>query len=141
MKTFSVKVDRLENFVFKVDFGLEGVADLVMDEPEPVGEGKGPNASNIIAAAMGNCLSASLLFCLNKSHVEVNDIQASVDGAIKRNEEGRWRISKIEVNIDIDIEAGYENQIKRCLDIFEEYCIASQSIKDGIPVEVEVEWS
>ena len=38
-----------------------------MDEPEPMGENSGPNAGKVLAAAIGNCLTASLLFCLQKA--------------------------------------------------------------------------
>lgn len=65
-KTFKVSMKREKDFVFSVDFGLAGL-DFKMDEPEPVGSDVGPNASKVLAAAMGNCLTASLLFCLNKA--------------------------------------------------------------------------
>ena len=58
---------REEGFVFKVDFGLPGVKEFTMDEPAPVGDDSGPNASKVLAAAMGNCLTASLMFCLQKA--------------------------------------------------------------------------
>jgi len=98
-KTFQVEVEQERDFVFKVDFGLEGVDDLIMDEPEPVGGGIGPNAERLIAAAMGNCLSASLLFCLRKSRVEVSGMKAVVEGVVARNEEGRWRIRELNVEL------------------------------------------
>ena len=96
-KTFSVDVEHERGFVFKVDFGLDGVDDLMMDEPEPVGGGIGPNAERLVAAAVGNCLSASLLFCLRKSRVEVSGLKTAVEGIIARNEEGRWRIRELNV--------------------------------------------
>jgi hypothetical protein len=57
-----------------------------MDEPEPLGEGTGPNAARVLAAAIGNCLSASLLFCLDKARVEVSVVRTKVTGSIVRNE-------------------------------------------------------
>jgi len=38
-----------------------------MDEPEPMGGNSGPNACKVLAATIGNCLTASLLFCLQKA--------------------------------------------------------------------------
>ena len=50
--SFQIDVTREEGFAFSVDFGLEGVGDLVIDEPEPVGGATGPNASKVLAAAI-----------------------------------------------------------------------------------------
>jgi len=137
-KTFKVSMKRNEGFQFSIDFGMIDVENLLMDEPEPVGNGVGPDAKNIIAAAMGNCLSASLLFCLEKGRAEVGDIKTDVKGVMRRNKEGRWRIVEFTVDIYPDIEEKYESQFKRCLDIFEDYCIVSQSIQEGIPIKVYV---
>lgn len=136
-KTFSVKLKRSEGFVFHVDFGQEGFTDLIMDEPEPVGGDNGPNASRVLAAAIGNCLSASLLFCLQKSRVGVEGLETNVKGYTRRNEEGRWRISNVVVEIGLNFVGDYD-KIQRCLDIFEDFCVVSQSIKEGIPISVNV---
>ena len=137
-RDFSVSVRRQERFRFEVDFGLDGVGPLYMDEPEPVGGDSGPNASKVLAAAMGNCLTASLLFCLQKARAEVGDIETKVDGVIRRNGKGRWRI--VEINVEISPEVGeeYDSQYERCLGLFEEYCIVSKSVEQGIPLNVKV---
>jgi len=95
-RKFRVEVAEEKDFAFRVDFGLDGVDDLIMDEPEPMGGGAGPNASRVLAAAIGNCLCASFLFCLRKSRAEVSGMRATVEGAWVRNEEGRWRIREME---------------------------------------------
>ena len=137
-KIFQVEVTHEKDFVFKVDFGLNNVKDLTMDEPEPVGKGVGPNASRVLAAALGNCLSASLLFCLKKSRVEIKGMKTSVRGITSRNAEGRWRIPKFIVEITPNVDTKYEKPFERCIDLFEQFCIVSQSIKEGIPIEVKV---
>ena len=45
-----------------------------------------------MGAAVGNCLAASLLFCLEKARVPVTDIRARVEGYVVRNESGRLRV-------------------------------------------------
>ncbi|MFB0543433.1 MAG: OsmC family protein [Candidatus Bathyarchaeia archaeon] len=137
-KTFSVELELLRNYEFRVGFNLEGVGDLIMDEPPPGGEGKGPNASSLILAAVGNCLSASLSFCLRRSRVEVKGMKTEVEGTIARNEEGRWRIKEIKARLHPEVDEGQRNQLERCIEIFEQYCIATQSIRKGVDVDVEV---
>lgn len=137
-KTFKVNVTREGGFVFKVDFGLDGVGPLVMDEPEPLGGESGPNASRVLAATVGNCLCASLLFCLQKSKVDVSGMRATVDGVTARNEEGRWRIREMNVEISPEVSEGSRKKLGRCIELFEGFCIVSQSIEQGIPINVSV---
>src|SRR6266550_932883 len=63
-----------------VDFGVPGLGPLVVDEPEPLGAGIGPNPARVLGAALGACLGASLLFCLRRAHVDVSGLRTSVDG-------------------------------------------------------------
>jgi uncharacterized OsmC-like protein len=138
-KTFKVSLKREEGFVFKVDFGLPGVKEFIMDEPAPVGDDSGPNASKVLAAAMGNCLTASLMFCLQKARAEIGEIETKVEGRMRRNEKGRWRIAEVNVEIspEIDLEV-FQSQFDRCHGLFEDFCIVSKSIEEGIPINVKV---
>ena len=136
---FKVSMKREKDFVFYVDFGLDGVGPFIMDEPKPVGNDLGPSASKVLAAAMGNCLTASLLFCLQKARAEVGDIETRVEGKMMRNENGRWRINEVNIEIcpEIDLEE-FQSQYDRCHSLFEDFCIVSKSIEEGIPINVEV---
>lgn len=138
-RTFTVSMKREEGFVFKVDFGIQGVDDLIMDEPDPVGKNMGPNASKVLAAAMGNCLTASLMFCLQRVRAEVGGIETNVEGRMSRNEKGRWRIVEVNVEISPEIDLDkYKSEFDRCKGLFEDFCIVSQSIEQGIPINVKV---
>lgn len=134
---FAVQLQLEEGYRFSVDFG-QAFPPLVMDEPEPLGHGEGPNASRVLGAAIGNCLGASLLFCLQRSKVEVKDLRVEVAGTIERNENGRFRIAGVRVRLMPGIAAGDRERIERCLDVFEDYCIVTQSVRKGIDVQVEV---
>jgi organic hydroperoxide reductase OsmC/OhrA len=92
----------------------------------------------VLAAAIGNCLCASLLFCLRKSHVETSDIKAAVTATWVRNDSGRWRIKEIDVEIMPMILEKYSKQLERCIEIFEQFCVVSQSIKEGIEINVKI---
>ena len=136
-KSFSVKLKRLDGYRFEVDFGI-GTPSLVMDEPNPVGSGMGPNAHRVLAGAMGNCLTASLLFCLEKARAQVGGIETRVNGVMKRNEQGRWRIAEVDVEIIPEIPTEFHKQYERCAGIFEDFCVVSKSIEQGIPINVKV---
>ncbi len=136
-REFAVQLQLEEGYRFSVDFGQAFPA-LIMDEPEPLGRGQGPNAARVLGAAIGNCLGASLLFCLQRSKVEVRELRVEVAGTIERNEQGRLRIGGVRVRLMPGIAAGERERIERCLGIFEDYCIVTQSVRQGIDVQVEV---
>jgi organic hydroperoxide reductase OsmC/OhrA len=135
---FSLTMKQVEDFEFEVLFDWPEVPALTVDEPEPIGRGKGPNASRLLGAAVGNCLSASLLFCLQKSRVEVAGIATRVQGALRRNDAGRQRIGGLEVEITLDTAAGDARKVARCLDLFEDFCVVTASVRQGIDVAVTV---
>jgi uncharacterized OsmC-like protein len=137
-KEMITTLELLKGFEFKVKFDLENVSDLLMDEPAPVGEDLGPNASRVLSAAVGNCLSASLLFCLTKAKVNVEGLKTTVATTLARNEEGYWRVKDIRVKIFPNIDEKFSAQMKRCIELFERYCIVTQSVRKGILVSVEV---
>jgi organic hydroperoxide reductase OsmC/OhrA len=123
-----------------VDFGLEGIQELLMDEPKPLGKGEGPNASRLLGAAMGNCLSSSLLFCLQRVRIPVKGMKTYVNVKINRNERGRWRISEISVELNPDVDKEHIKQIEKCIKLFEDFCIVSKSVQQGIPLKTKVNW-
>lgn len=135
---FSITVEQLEDFEFQVRFDKPQYAELAMDEPAPLGKDAAPNAARILAAAIGNCLSASLLFCARKSKVTLGPVQTRVKARIARTEKGRLRIAGVEVEIDPQIAESEKEKAQRCLGLFEDYCVVTQSVRQGIPVDVTV---
>lgn len=135
---FSLRLERLTGFEFETRFDWEQVAPLLLDEPQPLGGGKGPNASRLIGAAVGNCLSASRLFCLEKAKQQVKAIHTEVTGTMARNERGRMRIGKLDVHITLDVAAEQLDRVNRCLQLFEDYCVVTASVRKGIPTSVVV---
>jgi uncharacterized OsmC-like protein len=91
-KTFSLSLELLENYVFKIDFDDAGY--ILTDEPEPLGQGEGPNPARLVGPAVANCLCASLLFALRKKKQYLPSIQANVSGEMDRVD-GFWRIVQI----------------------------------------------
>ena len=135
---FTIHIEHLQNYEFNVKFDWEGVDDVLMDEPPPLGQQQGPNASRLLAAAVANCLSASLLFCLKKNAAPAQSLKTQVTCILARNEKQRLRIGGLEVGISLDTEHFETTRLKRCLEMFEDFCVVTASIREGIPVKVSV---
>jgi uncharacterized OsmC-like protein len=134
-KTFSVSLELLENYLFKIDFGAFG--DLITDELEPLGNGEGPNPALLLAASVANCLAASITFAIRKFKEEPGKVTATVTGTIARID-GRLRIEKMQVRLQLGNTAENIPHIQRVLEKFEDYCIVTQSVRQGIEVNLEV---
>ena len=138
--TNTVSLTLKENYAFLATFEkFPGVAPILLDEPPPLGGAKGPNASAMLGAAVGHCLAASLLFCLRRSRVEVTDTNVKVAVRVARSEKGRLRITGIDVTIAPELAAVHDPaRFERCQELFEDFCTVTQSVRNGIPVDVKV---
>lgn len=131
----------MHDFEFRVQFDKSEFPELTLDEPPPLGQDKGPNATRMLAVAIGNCLAASLMFCLQRSKLVVDSLRAEVTPTTTRNEEGRWRVHHVDVKILIKTVENDPKRFQRCVEIFEKYCIVTASVRQGIPVNVKVSQS
>ena len=134
-----VSLAREEAFRFRVRWGGRGAPYLVTDEPPPLGAGAGPNPSELLAAAVGNCLASSLLFCMQKARLEVTDLDAEVVATTVRNQTGRLRIGEIRVHLSPAVGPEVREKMGRCLELFESFCIVTESVRHGFEVKVAVE--
>jgi organic hydroperoxide reductase OsmC/OhrA len=116
----------------------EGLPPIVFDEPPPLGEGNAPNAAAVLGAAIGNCLAASFIFCLRKVRLDPEDLTAHVVVHVSRNENGRFRISGVEVELDPELRESDRARFDRCERLFEDFCVVTESVRRGIPVNVKV---
>lgn len=138
-QAFTIKLDRREGYEFRTDLVQPAGGALVVDEAPPLGKGAGPNPARMLGAAIGHCLSASLLFCMGKARIPVGGLRSTVEGSLVRNERGRLRIGRIDVLLQPEIAQEDTGRIARCLEVFEDFCIVTQSVRAGIDVSVKVE--
>lgn len=137
-REFALVLRQEEGYRFAVDFG-EDLPALYVDEPPPLGAGEGPNAVRLLGAAVGNCLGASLAFCLQRSRIELRGLAVEVRGTIARNEQGRFRVERVAVKLAPEVAASDRERMQRCLGVFEDFCIVTQSVRAGLEVDVAVE--
>ena len=134
-----VHLSHARGFEFVASFpDLPDASPVLLDEPAPLGENQGPNAAALLAAAVGNCLAASLLFCLKKARVDVEGLTADVVTHVERNETGRLRIEGIDVDLLPSLDGADTARLARCGHLFEDFCMVTASVRRGIPVHVTV---
>ena len=144
----SLKLEK--NMIFKSTFQYQGLKELLIDETlESDGIKVGPDASTLLGMAVTGCLCASFLFCLAKRNLTLKDLEARTEISFKKNEQGYLRVEKIDVKIipkttNPDIKKRISQcikEIKRGHMLFEESCIITSSVRDGIKVDVNVDKS
>jgi len=132
------KLRFLQGYQFNVEFDAEGMPKLLLDEQKPAGQNAGPNPTRLLSAAIGHCLSSSLIYCLLKARVRINNIETTVRTNTARNKEGYLRVEGIDVQINLDVAEEDKSRVPRCKEIFENYCTVTQSVRKGIEVNVNV---
>ncbi len=136
-ETVSVTITQQEKYRFLVDFG-DAIPDLIADEPAPMGQGKGPGPTHMLLAAVANCLSASLLFSLQKFKQDAGGMTTTATCTIDRNEDNRLRVQHIDVTINLGKQGAEFEHLDRILGQFEDFCTVTQSVRAGIPITVAV---
>lgn len=126
-----------QDFQFQIDFGA-GKPGLLGDENPPLGQGSGPTPVQLLAAAVGNCMSDSLLFALRKYKQTPEPISCVVDAEVGRNAQNRMRVLGLDVALTLGVPAASLEHLDRVLASFEEFCTVGASVAQGIPVRVSV---
>jgi uncharacterized OsmC-like protein len=132
-----VHLQQVQDYQFDIRFG-DAVPVLRGDEPPPLGQGAGPSPVQLLAAAVGNCLSDSLLFALRKFKQTPEPIRTEVVAQIGRNPEGRLRVLSMAATLTLGVPAARLEHLDRVLASFEAYCTVTQSVGQGIPVTTRV---
>lgn len=116
----------------------DGMPEWASDLPPPLGQGAGPSPEHLLAAAVGNCLSSSLAFSLSRFKQDASPLTAEVSAVEGRNERNRLRVQRIDVRITLGKPAGEIEHLDRALATFEDFCTVTASIRQAIPVNLEV---
>lgn len=135
---FGATLSQVGEYEFNVKFDVAEMPALQVDEAPPLGRGAGPNPDRLLAVAVAHCLTSSLQFCVAKFKQDPGGITARVDGTLERNERGRLRVGGLEVVITLGRSAREIQHFERCAAQFEDFCIVTASIRQGIPVAVRV---
>jgi uncharacterized OsmC-like protein len=132
-----VRLQQEHDYRFRVEFG-EGTPALIADEPPPLGQGAGPSPVQLLASAVGNCLSDSLLFALRKFKQAPEPLSCEVVAEVGRNTEGRLRVLAMTAQLRLGVPAARLEHLERVLAQFEAFCTVTQSVGAAIPITVQV---
>lgn len=135
---FKLRLTQQQNFQFLVEFLDTEIPPITTDEPPPLGDNTGPNPSRMLAAAVANCLAASLMFALKKFKNEPDPVTVEVDVEMVRNEAKRLRVGAVNVAIQLGKSGAQFEHLDRVLAQFEDFCVVTQSVRDGFDVNVAV---
>lgn len=133
----SVELRQNHDYRFDIDFG-PGKVGVLSDEPAPLGTGLGPTPVQLLCAAVGNCLSDSLLFALRKFKQAPDPLHCTVQAEVGRNEQGRMRVLQMHATLRLGVPAAQLEHLQRVLDTFEAYCTVTQSVGQGIDIRLTV---
>jgi uncharacterized OsmC-like protein len=136
-KIIRVELSQRNDYRFDIAFG-DDVPMLTSDEPAPLGAGLGPSPVQMLCAAVGNCLSDSLLFAFRKFKQVPEPIHCVVTAVIGRNTDNRLRVLNMTAEIRMGALALALDQVEHVLAQFEEFCTVTQSVRQGIPVTIQV---
>jgi len=136
---FDLVIEHQSGYEFRVVFDKPTHAPLRVDEPPPLGSDQGPNPARLLAAAIGSCLSASLAFCLNRAEIPLAGLSANVHADLVRNDRGRLRVGGVSVELHPKLAATTRDPAT-CLERFEDFCVVTESVRAGVPVQVSVEF-
>ncbi|MBN2690825.1 MAG: OsmC family protein [Burkholderiaceae bacterium] len=133
----SVTLKQVKDYRFDIHYAPDQPA-ILSDEPPPLGEGAGPSPSQLLLAAVGNCMSSSLYFALGKFKLDPKGLTTTATGEIGRNAAGRLRVLSITVDIRMGAVAQGMERLDRVLMQFEQFCTVGESVRQGIPITVSV---
>ena len=139
-KLISVTLTQQHDYRFDIRFDAN-MPVLTSDEPAPLGTGLGPSPVQLLCAAVGNCLSDSLLFALRKFKQAPEPLRCEVQAQVGRNADGRMRVLEMEATLHLGVSAAQLEQLEqleRVLGQFEGFCTVTQSVGQGIPIQVRV---
>jgi organic hydroperoxide reductase OsmC/OhrA len=132
-------LEQTEGYTFEVRWAGLSQVSILGDLAPPLGKSSGPNPEQFLAAAMGQCLSSTLLYSLQRARVPVSKLRTEVRLTVGKNEKGRTRVRRVDVQIRTGpLNPEDRGRFDQCVATFADFCTVSGAVKEGIPTEVRV---
>lgn len=106
---------------------------LVMDRPaEKGGEDQGPMGGETLLAALGGCFMSNLVAAASGRDIELGDIDLAITATMGGN-------PAVFERIDMTVTGGDIEGLEKLVTIAERGCIASNTLKQGLPIKITTE--
>jgi len=132
-----VSLNYTENLHFKAS--ARQFKDFSVDEPTSFhGTDLGPSSVEYLLIGIGGCLGTTFIYCLQKRNIKMKSVEIVVDGKLSHvGPKMLLRLTKVDAEIKFKPEENASSEeIFECINNFREYCIVSNSIADGLPINV-----
>lgn len=132
-----VSLNYTENLHFKAS--ARQFNEFSVDEPTSFhGTDLGPSSVEYLLIGIGGCLGTTFIYCLQKRNIKMKSVEIVVDGKLSHvGPKMLLRLTKVDAEIKFKPEENASSEdIKLCIKNFREYCIVSNSIADGININV-----
>jgi organic hydroperoxide reductase OsmC/OhrA len=80
-----------------------------------------------------------LLFALKKFKQNPEPIRTEVQATVGRNDQGRMRVQRIDVTLNLGCPAAQLEHLDRVVAQFEDFCTVTQSVAQGLEVVTRVQ--
>ncbi|MFW9946783.1 MAG: OsmC family protein [Candidatus Odinarchaeota archaeon] len=133
-----VKLNHFKHLHFKAS--ARNFKNIDLDEPKSFhGSNLGPSPVEYLLIGIGGCLGNSFMFCLIKHGIEIENLEIIVDGKIHHKPPTmRLKLMKVDVKIMYVLKnLSQLKQIEQCKNEFMKHCVVSDTLINGIPINVE----
>ena len=132
MPTIEVRVDQIGAIASK---GTARNHTVLIDRPEAKGgTDRGPMGGELMMIGLGGCFMSNLLAAIGARDAKVSGVTVRVSGTVEPNPD---RITSVKMTVSAQHEDA--EQMQKIITIAERACIASNTLKQAIPVSVELE--
>ena len=136
----AAELEQLEKYRFEARYPGRPFGPIVLDEAPPTSGGTGPGPGEMLATAVGHCMSSTLFNTLERAHVPVSTMHTLVEVEVGRNERGRLRVRRLALQIrTAPLRPEDRERFDRCVAIFEDFCTVSGAVREGIPIVTKVD--
>jgi uncharacterized OsmC-like protein len=135
----TAELGQVERYRFEARYPGRPFGPIVVDEASPTGGDGGPTPVEVLATAVGHCMSSTLLNTLERAHVPASPLRATVEAEVGRNEKGRLRVRRLAVELRIQPLAEADRpRFDHAVSIFEDFCTVSGAVREGIRIDAHV---